>query len=129
FPRKIMQHPALSAAAMFALVGGAIAINWSRGKMAMPTAEHSVDAPKPTEVATAAPKAEPAALPEAKNKEQAESDVQAALHDTNEDAKVVYKGGDKAAAVGDQTKIALETPSGRMTVERPAAHRASAAPK
>jgi hypothetical protein len=126
FPRRIVEHPALSAAAMFVLVGGAIAINMSRGKMAMPAAEHSVDAPKPTEVATATPKAEPGALPDTKNKEQAESDVQAA----NEDAKLAYKGGEKAAAAaGDQTKIALGTPSGPYTVERPAAHRASAAPK
>src|SRR5262245_16531751 len=87
FPRKIMQHPALSAAAMFAIVGGAIAINWSRGKMAMPVAEHAaappavaakeadeaknVDTPKPTEVTTAAPLAEP--MPASKGKEQNEA--------------------------------------------------------
>jgi anti-sigma factor RsiW len=132
FPRKIVEHPALSAAAMFVLVGGAIAINWSRGKMAMPaTAEqHDVDAPKPAEVATPAPKA-PAAgapMPEAKQKEQAESDVQAALDNKNEGG--FYKGGDKSAATGsDQTKLALETGSGTYTVQRPAAHRATAAPK
>ncbi|MGZ3437975.1 MAG: zf-HC2 domain-containing protein [Polyangia bacterium] len=135
FPRKIMQHPALSAAAMFALVGGAIAINWSRGKMAMPAAEQTVDAPKPTEVATAtlkAPAGEPALVPEpkAKEKEQAEAkpDEHLAQGTKNEES---FKGGaDKAAAsAGDQTKIALETPSGRLDVQRPVAHRATPSPK
>jgi anti-sigma factor RsiW len=142
FPRKMMQHPALSAAAMFALVGGAIAINWSRGKMAMPAAEQSpaaersIDTPKSTEVATATPKApagEPM-VPEPKAKEQAgeqaeaKPDVKLAQGTKNEAS---FKGGaDKAAAsTGDQTRIALETPSGRLDVQRPVAHRATPSPK
>src|SRR4051812_30976820 len=44
FPRKIMQHPAWAMAAMFTIVGGALAINWSRGKLAMPAAEESAPA-------------------------------------------------------------------------------------
>ncbi len=121
FPRKIVEHPALSAAAMFVIVGGAIAINWSHGKLAMPAAEHAeTDAPKPTEaplapkapeVAAAAPAAEP--MPAAKEKEGGKAE------------SVVYKGaaGDNRPAE-DKTQLALQTPSGTLTVERPAAHRA-----
>ena len=39
---------------MFVIVGGAIAINWSRDKMSMPAAEPVVAAPMSTEVAEAA---------------------------------------------------------------------------
>jgi hypothetical protein len=139
FPRKIMQHPALSAAAMFALVGGAIAINWSRGKMAMPaTAEQSVDTPKQTEVAAASPPKVPAAepMPGVKHKEQAGEDdkpAELALDNKNANEGVAYKDGPgvtggKAGDQVDKTRIALETPSGTMTVQRPTAHRAVATP-
>jgi len=123
FPRKIVEHPALSAAAMFVLVGGAIAINWSRGKMAMPAAEQTVsdtkvaEAPKPTE----AP-AEPV-VPEPKAKEEEAGEKLGKIG-------TISKGGDKTelAKNEDATKIALETPSGPMTVQRPTAHRAVATP-
>ena len=110
FPRKIVEHPALSAAAMFVLVGGAIAINWSHGKMAMPASEQPADSPKPTEVAAAPPLlAEP--VPAAKVKEET----------------IDNKGGDKVAAA-DETKIALATPTGGpLTVQRTAAHHAATA--
>ena len=124
FPRKIVEHPALSAAAMFVLVGGAIAINWSRGKMAMPAAEQAVndtkvaEAPKPTETL-----AEPV-VPEPKAKEEEAAGKKLGKLGT------ISKGGDKSelAAGEDATKIALETPSGQLTVQRPTAHRAVATP-
>src|SRR6185312_16988834 len=105
FPRKIMQHPALSAAAMFAIVGGAVAINWSRGKMAMPAAEQAaeqakhgeadqqLDAPKPTEVATATPKAEP--MPASKSKEQGNAGGLGSVQG-------VKGGGAMAASAGEE---------------------------
>lgn len=120
FPRKIVEHPALSAAAMFVLVGGAIAINWSHGKLAMPAAEHAeTDAPKPTEspkvepeVAAAAPAAEP--MPAAKLKEGGKAE------------NALYKGGElENKPAEDKTQIALQTPSGPMAVERPVAHHPS----
>lgn len=116
FPRKMVEHPALSAAAMFVLVGGAIAINWSRGKMAMPVAEHTaapataeqpaLDAPKPTEtgpqgnveLAKNVPAAEPAVA--AKDKE-----------------------------AGDDAMVSLATGKGNYkVVQTPTAHRAVATP-
>jgi hypothetical protein len=129
FTRKIVEHPALSAAAMFVLVGGAIAINWSRGKMAMPATETAakqaeapnaepalapgapLDTPKPTESAPVIPE------PKAKEEEPA-----------NELAKLT---GDKAQAANDKTRFALQTPQGELTVKTPTAHRAVAtvAPK
>jgi hypothetical protein len=114
FPRKIVEHPALSAAAMFVLVGGAIAINWSHGKMAMPAAEHAtVDAPKPTEVE---PEATTDKLGKAANGPAAEPMVAAK---------------DKEAEQADDNSVSLATGKGNYTVERPAAHRAvaTAAPK
>jgi hypothetical protein len=36
FPRKLVEHPAWAAAAMFAIVGGAIVINWSHERAIMP---------------------------------------------------------------------------------------------
>jgi putative zinc finger protein len=141
FPRKIVEHPALSAAAMFVLVGGAIAINWSRGKMAMPaTAEHEVaDSAKPevavAEPAVPKPALEPTLAPadapklaEKKKEEQDDSSGKLALG--NKGSAGYYKAGDKAqTGADDQTRIALETPSGTMTVQRPAAaHRATATP-
>jgi hypothetical protein len=113
FPRKIVQHPALSAAAMFVLVGGAIAINWSRGQLAMPTAEHVAEAPKPVETAanTPAPPSAAEALPAPEEEKQA--------------ASLGKKGADKSPAEGS-TKIALETPSGRLDVQRPAKRRSVA---
>jgi len=133
FPRKIVEHPALSAAAMFVLVGGAIAINWSHGKLAMPAAEHAeVDAPKPTEATSSnetakvaeAPVAEPAEpMPAAKLKEGAVKEGAKA-----ENAR--YKGGDlDNKPAEDKTQIALASPTGgEYTVQRPAAHRGAAAP-
>jgi putative zinc finger protein len=117
FPRKIVEHPALSAAAMFVLVGGAIAINWSRGKMAMPAAEQveqaeskqaeapALDTAKPTEAAPV--------LPEPKAKEELA-------------ANELAKTGDVEGAAGDKTQLALETPKGKYAVSRPTAHRAAA---
>ncbi|HEX6837965.1 MAG TPA: zf-HC2 domain-containing protein [Polyangia bacterium] len=126
FPRKIMEHPALSAAAMFVLVGGAIAINWSHGKLAMPAAEHAeTDAPKPTE----SPKVEPevaAAAPATPAPPVAEPMPAAKEKEGGKAENALYKGGDfenKPAA--DKTQIALQTPSGPMTVERPVAHHPS----
>ncbi len=128
FPRKIMQHPALSAAAMFAIVGGAIAFNWSRSKMAMPGADHgaaesakqdeanakTVDSPKPTEgTAAATPAAEPMAA--YKNKEQNELA-----------AGAKGSGGPSGGEFADKTKtnLALETDTGKYTVQQPVAHHA-----
>jgi len=137
FPRKIMQHPALSAAAMFAIVGGAVAINWSRGKMAMPAAEQAaeqakhgeadqqLDAPKPTEVATATPKAEP--MPASKSKEQGNAGGLGSVQGVKGGGAMAASAGEEGA-VGDKTKIALQTPNGPMTVERPTAHHAAPAP-
>jgi hypothetical protein len=122
FPRKIVEHPALSAAAMFVLVGGAIAINWSRGKMAMPAAAPEsaaakqaeadapmtpplFDTPKPTEAAPV--------IPEPKAKEEVPA---------NELAKL----GDGEGAAGDKTQLALQTPKGSYAVTTPTAHHAVA---
>jgi hypothetical protein len=119
FPRKIVEHPALSAAAMFVLVGGAIAINWSRGKMAMPAttqtavsdeaaakhAEATLDTPKPTEAAPV--------IPEPKAKEEAP-------------ANELAKAGDKSQLADDKASYELQTPKGSFAVSRPTAHRAVA---
>ena len=123
FPRKIVEHPALSAAAMFVIVGGAFALNWSHGKLAMPAATDekvALDAPKPTEAplapkggavatsgegaAAAAPAAEP--MPASKAKEEAEAE--------NRPAE-------------DKTQLALQTQTGPYAVQRPVAHRGAAA--
>ena len=127
FPRKIVEHPALSAAAMFVIVGGAIAINWSHGRLAMPVADQSEtaapavpDAPKPTESAklaegaAEAPAAEPVPLAKSKEGDKA--------------ANVVFKGeaANKPLPQEDATKIALETPAGSYRVQ-PSAHRAAVA--
>ncbi|HEY2746737.1 MAG TPA: zf-HC2 domain-containing protein [Polyangia bacterium] len=115
FPRKIMQHPALSAAAMFAIVGGAIAFNWSRSKMAMPEKSEpaasdtaAANSPKPTEVTTPEPAAEPTLG--FKNKEQ----------DQNEPLL------DSKGAAADKSKLALQTATGDYTVQQPVAHHALA---
>ncbi len=60
FPRKIVQHPAWAAAAMFVIVGGAITINALRGNFAMPTTSSStavetVSAPVPASPPLAQP--------------------------------------------------------------------------
>lgn len=118
FPRRIVEHPALSAAAMFVIVGGAIAINWSRGKLEMPAPE-SVAA---TQTAAPVPEEDKAAklqpqtaepVPVGKAKEEAAPEYKTAF----------AKGGGGAAK--DATKIALETDTGTFDVQRSAAHRAS----
>ena len=114
FPRKIIEHPALSAAAMFVLVGGAIAINWSHGKMAMPATEHAnLDAPKPTEVE-----------PEAATDKLAQGANGPA-------AAPMVAAKNKEAEQADDTSVSLATGKGNYTVQRPTAHRAvaTAAPK
>ena len=136
FPRKIVEHPALSAAAMFVLVGGAVAINWSHGKLTMPAAEHAdveapkgAEAPKPTEAtepaagaklpagAPAVAAAEPLPAPKTKEADSAT-------------ATGLFKGeaaNKPAAPQEDSTPIALETPSGTYGVRRAAAHRPAVA--
>ncbi|HEX9104812.1 MAG TPA: zf-HC2 domain-containing protein, partial [Polyangia bacterium] len=133
FPRKIVEHPALSAAAMFVLVGGAIAINWSRGKLAMPAAEQAeVDTPKPTEaprppeVATATPAAEPMPASKAKELERA---------DNAKAENALYKGDAENKPAEDKSQLALAGAKGsEYAVQRPVAHHATgtvatAAPK
>lgn len=114
FPRKIVEHPAWAAAAMFAIVGSAVALNWSRGKLAMPMAEKAeapaTATPTASPTVPAAPAAEPAVGE--KNKEDA--------------AKVgvlgALKGGKDS---GGDTKLLLDAePAGRLTVQRPATHHA-----
>lgn len=103
FPRKIAEHPALSAAAMFVLVGGAIAINWSRGKMDMPAAEQSSG-----KVA-----ADKIAADRVAGEKLAESPMTATAERRDVER-------------ANEPKIGLATPSGNYTVERPAAHHATA---
>lgn len=55
FPRRIMQHPAWAAAAMFVIVGSAITINALRGKLEMPTASAPAPAMQPIEELPAPP--------------------------------------------------------------------------
>ncbi|HEX4462024.1 MAG TPA: zf-HC2 domain-containing protein, partial [Polyangia bacterium] len=62
FPRRIMQHPAWAAAAMFVIVGSAITINVMRDKFAMPTTTQAESAPAPASVSVAQPEMRP--LPE-----------------------------------------------------------------
>lgn len=118
FPRKILAHPAWAAAAMFVIVGGAIAVNWSHGKLEMPAADKAA-APTgdtTTAAAPAAPAAEP--VPAEKNKEE-EAPQEVPLAKT--------RAGALAADSVKDTKLALEMPpAGTLTVERPAKH--SAAP-
>lgn len=115
FPRKIVEHPAWAAAAMFAIVGSAVALNWSRGKMAMPVASDEAkpaEAPAPPAM-TAAPAAEPQ-LDEKYKEAGGKSGVFGA----------VGKGG---GDTDDTTKLVLDAPpAGRMTVQRQAAHHAAA---
>lgn len=111
FPRKIIQHPALSAAAMFVIVGGAFALNWSHGKLAMPAPTDekvALDAPKPMEAPLAPKGGEVAAepMPASKAKEEAEADNR---------------------PIEDKTQLALQTQTGPYAVKRPVAHRGAAA--
>ena len=113
FPRRIAEHPAWAAAAMFAVVGGAIAINWSRDKMTMPAATERAEAPPPVEAAPASAALPPEAV--VAKSEQAKGKAGAAL---------------RAADEKDSTRIALDAPPlGTLTVQRPAAHRAAVAAK
>jgi anti-sigma factor RsiW len=66
FPRKVMQHPAWAAAAMFVIVGSAITLNAVRGKLMMsPAAAPSAEL-KPEPVVAASPPASTASpTPEA----------------------------------------------------------------
>lgn len=59
FPRRVMQHPAWAAAAMFVIVGSAITLNAVRGKLMMPAAS----APQPQAETAATPAASASAPP------------------------------------------------------------------
>jgi hypothetical protein len=70
FPRRVMQHPGLLAAASLMVIGGALGLNWSKGHLFMPAAERTPAMAEPAKVdlpkgATTAPvvAAAPAATP------------------------------------------------------------------
>jgi hypothetical protein len=125
FPRKIVQHPAWAAAAMFAIVGSALALNWSRGKLEMAPAsapDKTVDAPEvpaaEPALGTPAP-AQPAAVA-GKVEEKAKDEVERA--ERQGAVATVAKDGKQ-----NEPRIEVEMlPAGRMTVQRPALHRAAA---
>lgn len=127
FPRKVMQHPAWAMAAMFTIVGGAIAINWSRGKMALPAAETAQPVASAPAVA-----AEPA-MPEATlEKKKAKEHTTADAPKPTEDYKSGGKGGEFAKLKDEETSgdsVKLDAAeAGKLTVQRPAPHRAAATP-
>ncbi|MDB4964548.1 MAG: hypothetical protein JWN44_237 [Myxococcales bacterium] len=135
FPRKIVQHPAWAMAAMFTIVGGAIAINWSRGKMAMPAMSESdqkvaAAPPMPEPIAAERQSDKPMAAAEASVEKNKYKELQTPKTGLLEDGKSRLKGGDLAAKAKDEEvsadKLALDTPTGTLTVQRPAPHRAVA---
>jgi hypothetical protein len=126
FPRKIVEHPAWAAAAMFAIVGSAVALNWSRGKMAMPTASDETKAAESPVVTSVPAVAEPVPAEKTadKSKEEAEAGKLGATLGAVGSKGDAVKGG---ADYKDATKISLDAPpAGRMTVQRPATHHAAA---
>ena len=46
FVRRIVRHPGYAAAAGLFIIGGAVGVQWSRGKLMMPVAQHAT-APEP----------------------------------------------------------------------------------
>jgi anti-sigma factor RsiW len=63
FPRRVMQHPAWAAAAMFVIVGSAITLNAVRGKLMMPMASAPALAPQPQAEVAATPAESPPSPP------------------------------------------------------------------
>lgn len=137
FARKVSQHPAYAAAAMFLVVGGAVGIEWSRGRlfMAEPQLEQPVAATPPSAPAQAeaAPKAEaPTGGFGAVDR----------LGETPESAQLAGNTGARSGAIDlelakkgaveqKRTRFYLDTKSGARPMEvqvAPAHHAASAQP-
>ncbi len=109
FVRKVVMHPAYAAAAMVILVGGAVGIQWSRGRLLMPApvAEETV-APTATP-ALEAPAAAPAASPAGTFFGKEDSAKGAAPMDKSERASVAKESAKLAAQLDTLSKTGKDS--------------------
>ncbi|HEY7954075.1 MAG TPA: zf-HC2 domain-containing protein [Polyangia bacterium] len=129
FARKVSQHPAYAAAAMFLLVGGAVGIEWSRGQLFMAEPAQPKVASSPSAAAEAAPIVPAPAEGFAQNGTPGDQPASAQIGGRagapsgETDLELAKKG-----AVEQQTRLYLGTKSGERPMEvraAPAHHAAS----